>query len=98
MLVSEATQALRLDLEIEARDAEPMAILAALTANLNRAKNAKPLSPDDFNPATRQLISIEARALIGQRTAETFLRLLKEGKVPGWVPGLVEMEIVRAAS
>ena len=87
-----------MDLELEARDAEPVAILAALTANVNRGKNSKAYAPADFNPASRQLFALEARELVGQKAARIFLDLLGDEKVPGWVPGLVDMEIIKAAA
>jgi hypothetical protein len=87
-----------LDLEIESRDAEPVAVLSALTANMNRGKNSKVYGPDDFNPASRQLFSMEAQQVVGRRAAKVFLTLAKEQKVPGWVPGLIDMDIVRAAA
>lgn len=89
---------MKLDLEIESRDAEPVAVLCAVTANMNRGKQSKTYTPADFNPATRQLFAMEATELVGRRTAQTFMRLLKEQRIPGWVPGLVDMSIIRAAA
>lgn len=87
-----------LDLEIESRDAEPVAVLSALTANMNRGKNSKVYSPQDFNPASRQLFAMESQQLVGRRAARVFLALAKDQKVPGWVPGLMDMEIIKAAA
>lgn len=75
-----------------------MAVLAALTANLNRGKNSKGYSSHDFNPASQQLFAMEAQQLVGRRAARVFMQLAKDQKVPGWVPGLLDMDIIRAAA
>lgn len=75
-----------------------MAVLSALTANLNRGKNSKGYTPQDFNPASQQLFAMEAQQLVGVRAARVFMALAKDQKVPGWVPGLVDMTIIKAAA
>lgn len=68
--------------------------MAWVTARVNGNKSA---NPRDFNPAGLVLYRLEARELIKPKAAQLFLDLLDAGQLASWVPGVVDLDLIRAA-
>lgn len=55
-------------------------------------------SVEDFDIFGEQLAVQEAKSAIAPKVARLFLELSREGKVPPWVIGLVDAQMIRRAA
>lgn len=88
-------QAARADLALQAQEAEPTAIVAYVISRVNGSKTAQ---PRDFNPAAQTLYRLEARETVNAKAARLFMDLVATGELASWVPGAIDIELIKAAA
>jgi hypothetical protein len=74
-------------------------LVKSLAIALCSVQGLKDVTALDFiNPVGVYLYQQEARRICAPTTAKTLLRLVDEGKLPGWVASELDMKLLRAAA